>query len=86
FLVSTLLVPLLAGLWWKRSTELGAILAILSGAITFIIAFFIIGVPTFSEVFCSVPVAIIFQVVGSFLSAPPSAETIKMVEGWHTES
>jgi Na+/proline symporter len=86
FMVSTLLVPLLAGLWWKRATPLGAILAIISGGLTFIIVFFIIHVPTLSEVFFTVPVAIIFQIIGSYMSPAPSPETIEMVAGWHSEA
>jgi Na+/proline symporter len=86
FMVSTLLVPLLAGLWWKRATAFGAVLAIISGGTTFVLVFFVIHVPLFSEVFFAVPVALAFQIVGSLMTSAPSEETLKLVEGWHTES
>jgi Na+/proline symporter len=85
FMVSTLLVPLLAGLWWKRATALGAALAIIGGGTTFIIVFFVIHVPLLSEVFFAVPVALVCQVIGSLMTSAPSKETLKLVENWHTD-
>jgi len=85
FMVSALMVPMMAGLWWKRATSLGAILALLSGAISYAILFFGMDLPSFSEIFFSLPISIIFMIIGSYASIQPTDEVIARVAGWHEE-
>jgi sodium/pantothenate symporter len=85
FLVCCLMIPMLAGLWWKRATSLGALLSLLGGGITYAILFFGLDMPTFSEMFIALPVGLLMMVVGSLASPPPSDEMIAKVASWHRD-
>lgn len=86
FMVSALMVPMLAGIWWKRATPKGALWAIIGGAVSYAILFFGMDLPTFSQIFIAVPISLLGMVVGSLTSPEPSDETVKMVESWHSEA
>lgn len=83
FMVSALMIPMLAGLWWKRATATGALFAIIGGGASYAILFFGFSLPSMSHIFFSVPISLVCMVIGSYLTPPPSDETIKMVEDWH---
>ncbi len=85
FLVCCLMIPTLAGLWWKRATAKGALLAILGGGISYAILFFGMNLPTFSELFIAMPISLICMIIGSLASTPPSDDIIMMVASWHEE-
>lgn len=83
FLVSCLMIPMLAGIWWRRATSRGAFLAIIGGGISYAYLFFGLTLPTFSQIFIAVPISAICMIIGSLTSPPPSDETVAMVESWH---
>ena len=83
FLVSGLMVPLLAGLWWKGTTEIGALVSIVAGASTYAVCFFAFQMPKFTEIFVAIPVGVVCIVVFSLASKAPSPETLQQVEAWH---
>lgn len=83
FLVCSLMIPLLAGLWWKRATETGALVALIAGGLSYAILLFGFELPTFSEMFISLPIALVCMVVVSLATKAPSAEMIEKVESWH---
>ena len=85
FLVSCLMIPMLAGIWWKRATARGALWAIIGGGISYAYLYFGLELPTFSEIFIAVPISLICMLVGSYTSEMPSDETMALVEGWHKE-
>ena len=82
-MVSCLMVPMLAGLWWKRATSRGALLAILSGGISYAYLFFFMTLPTFSQIFIALPISLIGMLIGSYTSAEPTDEMVAQIEGWH---
>jgi Na+/proline symporter len=82
-LISCLAIPLMGGLWWKRATPLGAILALFGGGVTFVIVFFVVHVPSMSEMFFTLPVSLVLLIIGSYASKPPSQEIIDRVALWH---
>ncbi|WP_319521760.1 sodium:solute symporter family protein [uncultured Desulfosarcina sp.] len=83
FLVSGLMVPLLAGLWWKGTTETGALVSIIVGATTYAVCFFAFDMPKFTEIFVALPIAAICIVAVSFASKVSSPEILSQVEEWH---
>ncbi|NLU47192.1 MAG: sodium:solute symporter family protein [Syntrophomonadaceae bacterium] len=86
FLVCSLMIPLLTGLWWRRATDSGALAALIAGGGSYAILFFGMELPTFSEMFISLPIALVAMIVGSLLSKPSESEIIARVESWHSES
>ena len=80
---SSFVVPLLAGLWWKRANALGGFLSVVGGFITFVVVHFSNIVPMFAEILISLPASALFMVIGSLVSAPPSTETIQFMESLH---
>ncbi len=85
FMVSALMVPMLAGLWWKRATSMGALLSIIGGGVSYAILYFGFTMPTFSQIFVSLPISLACMAAGSYMTPAPSDEIIKMVEGWHKD-
>lgn len=83
FLVSGLMVPLLAGLWWKGTTETGALVSIIAGATTYGICYFGFQLPKFTEIFVALPVGVVSIVVVSLASKISSPEILQRVEEWH---
>jgi sodium/pantothenate symporter len=84
-MVSCLMIPMLAGIWWRRATPRGALFAIIGGGLAYAFLFFGLDLPTFSEIFIAVPISLVSMLVGSYTSEKPSDETIAMVESWHKE-
>jgi Na+/proline symporter len=83
---SCFVVPLLAGLWWKRANALGGFLGVVGGFLTFVAVHFSHTVPMFAEILVSLPASALFMIVGSLISAPPRGETIQFMESLHKSS
>lgn len=83
FLVSGLLIPVLGGLWWKGTTEKGALVSIIVGSVTYIVLYFGFKLPSFTQIFFSLPAAAVSLVLVSLLTKEPSKEMLATVEGWH---
>lgn len=84
FMVCSLMIPLLAGLWWKRATEAGALASIIAGGGSYTILLFFGKLPTFSEMFIALPIGLVCMVVFSLMTKAPSETMLKQVESWHT--
>jgi sodium/pantothenate symporter len=80
---SSFVVPLLAGLWWKRANALGGFLSVMGGFITFIAIHFSGVVPMFAEILISLPASALFMVIGSLVSAPPTNKTLEFMQSLH---
>lgn len=85
FLVSCLMIPMLAGIWWRRATARGALWSIIGGGISYAYLYFALDLPTFSEIFIAIPISLICMIIGSYTSPEPSDSIIAMVEDWHKE-
>ncbi|MDX9887795.1 MAG: sodium:solute symporter family protein [Anaerovoracaceae bacterium] len=82
-MVCGLWAPLIFGIWWKRMTAKGALWGMLAGSISYGLLFFGLTMPDFSELFFAIPISILFIVIGSLTSPPPSAEKVRELESWH---
>lgn len=80
---STLLVPLLAGVWWRRANQTGAVLSSVGGFVVFCIAQFMLPIPQFSQILISLPASAILMVVGTLLTSPPTIPQLKLVDEMH---
>lgn len=85
-MVSSLMIPMLAGIWWKRATNKGAALALICGGVAYAVLYFGFSLPTFSQIFISVPISLVAMIIGSLADKPNDPEIIKMVQGWHVEN
>jgi sodium/proline symporter len=80
---SAFAVPLVVGLWWKRANKVGGFLSVVGGFTVFTIVHFAKIVPMYAEILVSLPASLVFMILGSLLTAPPSKETIAFVESLH---
>lgn len=84
-LLSTFGFPLVLGIWWKRANTAGALAGMIAGGLTFV--FLVITEPfgLVAEPIIAAPVSLIFVIVVSLMTAPPSEETQKQVDRYHGE-
>lgn len=80
---SSLAVPLVAGIWWKRANKVGAFLSIVGGFAAYAMTFFMRLTPKFGEILIGLPVSLLFMVIGSLVSAPPDDETRRFFDSLH---
>lgn len=83
FMVAALFSPMVLGIWWKRANVQGAIVGILVGGSSFIIAFSFFEMPYNSEILIGLPLSILSMVVVSLVTESPSEEIIKKMEQYH---
>ena len=84
-LLSTFGFPLVLGIWWKRANAPGALAGMLGGGATFIVLVSGDFFALVAEPIVAAPISLVLTVVVSLLTAPPSQETRKMVDRWHSE-
>ena len=58
-------------------------MSVVGGFVTFVVVHFSGIVPMFAEILISLPASALFMVAGSFLSAPPSSDTIRFMQSLH---
>jgi len=80
---SAFVVPLIAGIWWKRANHTGGFLSCVGGFVVFVVIHYAKVVPMFAEILIALPVSIICMIVGSLLTAPPPKADIDFVETLH---
>ena len=84
-MVSALMIPMLAGIWWKRATNRGAALSLICGGVAYAVLYFGFSLPTFSQIFISVPISLVAMIIGSLTDKENDEETIALVADWHAE-
>lgn len=82
---SAFVVPLIAGIWWKRANIVGAFLSCVGGFVVFVVIHYMKVVPMFAEILIALPVSIILMILGSLLTGPPPKEKVELVESLHRE-
>jgi SSS family transporter len=75
--------PLVLGIWWKRANTTGAVVGLLAGAISFIIAYLVFDMPYTSEILVGLPISLIAMISASLLTEKPSQQEIEKVEMYH---
>ena len=80
-----LFVPTIAGLWWRRANLTGGVLALVTGAATYVLALPQIGVLAFapSPILVALPASAVAMAVGGALGPADPAERIDRVAGLH---
>lgn len=84
-LLSTFGFPLVLGIWWKRANAPGALAGMLGGGVTFIVLVSGEFFALVAEPIIAAPISLILTIVVSLLTVPPTAETQRMVDRWHSE-
>ncbi|EZH65559.1 Na+:solute symporter [Bacillaceae bacterium JMAK1] len=83
-LLSAFGFPIVLGIWWKRANKAGALAGMLSGSLTFLILVITQPFALVAEPIIAAPVSLVFMVVVSLLTEPPSKEIQQEVERNHT--
>ena len=83
FMVCSFFGPIVLGIWWKRANNLGAIAGLVTGAISFMIAFLFFELPYNSEILIGLPISLLSMVIVSSLTEKPSQEVINRLETYH---
>ncbi|MCM3584996.1 sodium:solute symporter family protein [Mesobacillus maritimus] len=83
FMVSSFFSPIVLGIWWKRTNNIGAIAGLISGSVSFMIAFLFFDLPYNSEILIGLPISLLVTIVVSSLTEKPSKEVISRMESYH---
>ena len=78
-LASSLFFPAILGIWWKRMNSPGALAGTLAGAISYLTLLWGFDMPPLSEIAVSLPVSLLFSVVVTLLTAPPSEQEMRRI-------
>lgn len=74
------------GTWWKRANGWGAISAMIAGFGLYGYLYFLVDIPTYSEILIALPVGILAFVVVSLLTRRPTDEEMLGFATFHSES
>lgn len=72
---SAFFFPMVLGIWWKRMNSTGALLGIVSGAITYAALWFVL--PVFVPIIYSLLVSLVFSVGGAYFTGSPAEERLR---------
>lgn len=78
-LASSLFFPAILGIWWKRMNNAGALAGTLAGAISYLILLWGFEMPPLSEIAVSLPTSLLFSIVFSLMTAPPTKEQMRRI-------
>jgi len=76
-LASGLFWPTILGLWWKRMNKYGALASIIAGSGSYVYFLFGMKLPPLSHICYSLPIALVFAVGVSLLTAPPTMKEME---------
>ncbi len=82
-LSSSLFVPLIAGLWWKRANTVGGVLALVTGAGIYLFVQFGTDAPKFSAVLFAIPLSALAMAVGGIIGKPSPKPVLDSVAALH---
>jgi SSS family transporter len=82
-LCSSLFVPLVLGIWWKRATNGGALWSMLAGSISYMVLLFFTNMPALSHILISLPISLLVMIIASYLTPPPGHQIIALMEKLH---
>jgi sodium/pantothenate symporter len=83
-LSGSLFVPVIAGLWWKKANRAGGVLALVTGALVYVLVHFQILPIGIAPILASLAASALGMVLGGLLGAPESREMIVAIEKLHT--
>jgi len=84
-LIESLFVPVIAGLWWKKANRIGGVLALVVGALTYVLVHFQILPLGIAPILASLAVSALAMAAGGLLGPPESREMIEAIEKLHAK-
>ena len=82
-LSSSLFVPTIAGLWWKRANRTGGVAALVGGAAVYVLAQFGVIDIGVAPVVVALLASAAAMIIGGLFGAPETAEMIAEIEALH---
>ncbi len=82
-LSGSLFVPVIAGLWWKRANRLGGVLALLAGALTYVLVQLQILPLGIAPILVALTASAVAMAAGGLLGEPDSREMMEAIEKLH---
>ncbi|TDI45465.1 MAG: sodium:solute symporter family protein [Acidobacteria bacterium] len=82
-LSASLFVPTVAGIWWKRANLLGGVLALVLGAVTYVLVHFGILDVGLSPILVALPASAVAMLVGGLVGRPESDAMLEQVADLH---
>ncbi len=86
-LSASLFVPTVAGIWWKRANLLGGVLALVLGALTYVVIYgfghFGILDVGLSPILVALPASAVAMLIGGLVGRPESDAMLEQVAGLH---
>lgn len=84
-LSGSLFVPVIAGLWWKKANLLGGVLALVAGALTYIVVQLGILPLPIAPILASLAASALAMAAGGLLGPPESREMLEAIEKLHAK-
>lgn len=81
---SSLLAPILMGIWWKRTTPNGALWSCIAGGGSYCYLLWFTKMPPLSHVLVSVPLSFAVLIIVSYLTASTDLEIMRRIENIHS--
>lgn len=72
FLAAAFFAPMILGIWWRRCTSAGAAAGMVTGIVSFSVAYLLFDMPSSSEILIGIPMSLLATVVVSLLGPPPT--------------
>jgi sodium/pantothenate symporter len=82
-LSSSLFVPTIAGLWWKKANLTGGLAALVVGAVTYVLTYFGVINLGFAPVVVALAASALAMALGGYLGSSDSAEMLAQIEALH---
>ncbi len=82
-LSASLFVPTVAGIWWKRANLLGGVLALVLGAVTYVLVHFGILDVGLSPILVALPASAVAMLVGGLVGRPESDAMLEQIVNLH---
>ncbi len=80
---SSLLAPILMGIWWKRATPKAALMSCVSGGVSYCYLLWFTKMPPLSQVLVSVPISFFVLIIASYFTEATETEIMLRVEKTH---
>ena len=83
---SSLLAPMILGIWWKRANTIGASVSMTVGAVLFMYLYIALNMPYTTEILVALPVAFLTMTLVSLFTSPPPPEVAQRMEKYHVDA
>mgnify|MGYP000992531402 CR=1 FL=1 len=82
---SSIFVPVVMGIWWKKSTTQGALWSIIIGTVSYLYLTWFSSMPALTPILVSLPLAFLVHVIASLLTQPVETQVIDRLQELHME-